>query len=581
MRRSFAMRFAMLTAFVASAAGTSDLPSYPATWDMARSTIIMPCNGSGFADPHFFSKFGIVDFDWSNAKAAWANAHPMDCEERLVTQAAMVKAVNPDAKVWVYRNLVKALPWYSSVREKMLDPAYAGWFLPFKPGGTNGTGTWNVPACTTGTNAGATQKCSGLYHDQQQTPNAHPRPEQPSRERDVDGWWVYNQTNDVSGMHPGWHTIVSGGPQPTWEGCRDAGTALKKKIFTFWCPADPITKHNPNLCAGGANGTCWLLDDWHTPSAQIPPYNVSSMPSGQLGHVSGYRPDPTNASDVPPPSLAQTAVLCADGDCDCGEGLPCGEYLWDHRNGSMLRDWLVSEFILNNDTGLGNANVDGFYFDDGWSNVSAPVPSWAPPTYRTCSMSPVGGPTEEDAHCAADMGLTQADTTALRAEWTATMSAVKAAVLGHGGFGWPYLASRGVFSLDLRDPRKECAAYHRQQCAPAAAGGGSASAGPLMMEFTRKAFHAPFPLPFPTQDAASFLLVRGAYAWLGFSWMGCDTEKDHVHQRPAVLDVDYGTPTDASCAETSAGSGVFAREWSKASVQLDCNTWEATIKMKA
>ena len=47
----------------------------------------------------------------------------MDCEERLVSQAELVKSVNPDAKVWVYRNLVKALPWYSSVREKMLDPA--------------------------------------------------------------------------------------------------------------------------------------------------------------------------------------------------------------------------------------------------------------------------------------------------------------------------------------------------------------------------------------------------------------------------------------------------------------------------
>ncbi len=31
----------------------------------------------------------------------------------------------------------------------------------------------------------------------------------------------------------------------------------------------------------------------------------------------------------------------------------------DHRNGSMLRDWLVKEFIGNNKTGLGNPNVDG------------------------------------------------------------------------------------------------------------------------------------------------------------------------------------------------------------------------------
>lgn len=31
----------------------------------------------------------------------------MDCEERLVRQAAMVRAVNPRTKTFVYRNLVK------------------------------------------------------------------------------------------------------------------------------------------------------------------------------------------------------------------------------------------------------------------------------------------------------------------------------------------------------------------------------------------------------------------------------------------------------------------------------------------
>ena len=61
---------------------------------MAKSTIIMPCNESGFTDPAFVRRFGIVDFDWSNAKVAWSNSHPMDCETRLVTQAAMVKQIN-------------------------------------------------------------------------------------------------------------------------------------------------------------------------------------------------------------------------------------------------------------------------------------------------------------------------------------------------------------------------------------------------------------------------------------------------------------------------------------------------------
>ena len=65
------------------------------------------------------------------------------------------------------------------------------------------------------------------------------------------------------------------------------------------------------------------------------------------------------------------------------------QYLWGHRNAS-LRTWLVDEFVLNAKTGLGNSNVDGFYLDDAWSTRASPVPPWAPPTYRQCSMAAGG-----------------------------------------------------------------------------------------------------------------------------------------------------------------------------------------------
>ena len=60
---------------------------------------------------------------------------------------------------------------------------------------------------------------------------------------------------------------------------------------------------------------------------------------------------------------------CTDA-CDCGPGLPCGEYLWDHRNGSMLQDFLVNEYILGPD-GVGNENVTGVFIDDYWCYVSS------------------------------------------------------------------------------------------------------------------------------------------------------------------------------------------------------------------
>ena len=46
----------------------------------------------------------------------------MTCMERLVEQAQLIKAINPLTKIWVYRESVAAQPWYTDVREKLLDP---------------------------------------------------------------------------------------------------------------------------------------------------------------------------------------------------------------------------------------------------------------------------------------------------------------------------------------------------------------------------------------------------------------------------------------------------------------------------
>ena len=47
------------------------LPDAPARYQMNRSTIIMPCNNSGYMDPHRTAAWSIIDFDWSNGKAIW------------------------------------------------------------------------------------------------------------------------------------------------------------------------------------------------------------------------------------------------------------------------------------------------------------------------------------------------------------------------------------------------------------------------------------------------------------------------------------------------------------------------------
>ena len=70
-----------------------------------------------------------------------------------------------------YRNTIKALNWYSSVREKIDDPAYASWFIKFRgfkdspyPGGTGKetNGSFHVPTCDWFGTAAKPAKCSGF-----------------------------------------------------------------------------------------------------------------------------------------------------------------------------------------------------------------------------------------------------------------------------------------------------------------------------------------------------------------------------------------------------------------------------------
>lgn len=75
-----------------------------------------------------------------------------------------------------------------------------------------------------------------------------------------------------------------------------------------------------------------------------------------------------------------------------------------------------------------------------------------------------------------------------------------------------------------------------------------------------------------------------ATAWLGYGWQGCTNGDVHSARGSGYgkwsseLDEDYGEPLE-SCHETSPGSEVFERKWSKATVQLDCKAWKGTITM--
>ena len=150
--------------------------------------------------------------------------------------------------------------------------------------------------------------------------------------------------------------------------------------------------------------------------------------------------------------------------------------------------------------------VSGFFWDDFWS------------------LS--GNMGDNTPHAIEDMGLTPADLAQLTASYEANMAALRARTLAAGKFSWQMLWSGGDGnSVGSTCPSPlvrsaTCAADLRALCSAASpqqvnrtllyafAPGGCSSVNPGS-------------LPDFENDLASFLLIRGAFAYLGTAWVGC------------------------------------------------------------
>ena len=200
------------------------------------------------------------------------------------------------------------------------------------------------------------------------------------------------------------------------------------------------------------------------------------------------------------------------------------------------------------------------------------------------SPSPLGGPTEignplynlSTAPATlydgviSDLGFDAAQVRAQTAGWVQTMQEVQAAVIKAGGWSWAWF-------LPAKTPPKGeagCAAYFRSAETKAFAK-AAIQMSMAHTQTTDPADHrSTYRYTSPVEDIASFLLVRGQFAWLGAGWAGCDCYPPFI----AEFQRDYGTPLDASYTEV--GQGVFARRWSKADVRFNCSAYKGTIAMK-
>jgi hypothetical protein len=268
---------------------------------------------------------------------------------------------------------------------------------------------------------------------------------------------------------------------------------------------------------------------------------------------------------------------------DCGDVIPCGDYVFNHRNQS-LRTWLVEEHMLGK-MGMAHPAVDGYLIDDWYAKYDDPA-----------SGATLYGPSEIAGFIGKNSGIAANSTVMkeLYGNWSLTTQQALQGVLAAGGFTWSGfncmldtdngygcppsdLAGCGLHKTE-GVPRANnvataplwhgrgrawtnasaCAAWTRTACSPESV-------------FSR----IPTELAFGSDiyaDVAQFLLSRGPYGYMGWGWHGC------VNAPPpsAQFDYDYGEPLGL-CNESAPG--VFTREWTKAMVTMDCNTMQPNITL--
>ncbi len=109
------------------------LPPWTHTYNMQLSTQHYFSGSPGFYDNAtvaFAALHGVIGIDWANH-----DNFSMHREETLAQQAAIIKAVNPKTRVFVYRQSELALNIFDTNAKVMYDPSKTNWFVLW-PNGT-------------------------------------------------------------------------------------------------------------------------------------------------------------------------------------------------------------------------------------------------------------------------------------------------------------------------------------------------------------------------------------------------------------------------------------------------------------
>lgn len=179
-----------------------------------------------------------------------------------------------------------------------------------------------------------------------------------------------------------------------------------------------------------------------------------------------------------------------------------------------------------------------------------------------------------------EMELSTSDLTKMQSEYRATIDAVHKKVVAKGGYIWQMVQPSGPFPARMvqghnwlsknNQSKATCKNWLRAACVKSA----PLSKLPLLHAFSIKGKGQFKELPSVMEDLASFLLTRGDYGWMGHAWGGCTMDFAY----PPVLNEDFGEPQTIDCHEIGS-SAIFVRNWTKATVSVDCNTLSGNIEM--
>jgi hypothetical protein len=203
---------------------------------------------------------------------------------------------------------------------------------------------------------------------------------------------------------------------------------------------------------------------------------------------------------------------------------PCGEYLFDYRNASLL-PWLLDNFVLSNTTLLAAGGViSGLFLDDYWCSPPPPEFNNSRPHNETYCSNPAPGPSETLLGCVADLGLQPADIYDLTIGWQKALESMQSAVLSAGGYTWSLMPGQ-------KDANAQPVIVNSTNCikwltrATSSAGCQALQQAPLLAGLSYNGTLESF--PWLQQQLAAFLLMRGPYAWLGWGDWGLEWYSPH------------------------------------------------------